>query len=268
MPRSAARGAGAARPAGAADRLQRPCPAPTTAVAPAPAFDPNEEIVLRPYLRGTLALLAALPSDRPIGLRTLARAVGGQSPAWDRFVDQLLELRLADDVGLDARPLLLVTPAGLILREQLSRPQQRTAPRGGPTLLKRLRPERLALLEALAELGPLTLGEVVAACRHLPGYLREPPLARSEFLALVRRHRLVEPVPGDEALEPARRRHRAADAAWRVVAARRRLHPAAYSLTAFAACLTELRAGRGYPTGGTARPRRRRAPVPGQLSLF
>jgi hypothetical protein len=260
MPRPASRRAGPARPAAGLERPRR-------AGASAPAFDPNEEIVLRPYLRGTLALLVALPSDRPIGLGALARAVGGQTPAWDRFVGQLVELRLADDVGLDARPLLLITPAGLILREQLSQPQ-RTASRGGPTLLERLRPERLALLEALAEVGPLTLGEVIAACRHLPGHLREPPLARSEFLALARRRRLVEPVPGDEALEPAKRRHRAADAAWRVVAARRRLHPSAYSLTAFAACLAELRLGRNRPVGASTRPRRRRSPVPGQLSLF
>lgn len=235
-----------------------------------PAFDPNEEVVLPPYLRGTLALLAALPADRPVGPAELARAVGGRTAAWDRFLGQLTERRLADDVGLDGRPLLLATPAGLILREQVCRPSGNArAAKAALSLLDRLGLERVALLEAIAQLGPLSLADVLAACRCLPGHLREPAPARSAFLAMTRRHRLIEPVPGDESLDPARRRYRAADAAWRIVAARRRLHPSAYDLGPFAARLAAMRAeARPALVGRGPRRRPARAAPSGQLRLL
>ncbi|MEK0085824.1 hypothetical protein [Benzoatithermus flavus] len=234
--------------------------------------DPNEEVVVRPYMRGTLALLAAMPADRPVDEASLARAVGGRTPGWARFVEQLLDLRLADEVSLDGRPLLLLpTPAGLVLREQLCRPRKPVAVER--TLLERIGLEWLAMLEALAEFGPLRLSEVLAACRHLPGDNREVPLARSRFTGLTRRRRLIEIVPGDELLEPAMRRYRVTDAAWRIVAARRRLHATAYDLEPFARCLAAMRApaDRPAPAGAAAvlrRRQRRRPPVPGQLSLF
>lgn len=232
----------------------------------APASDPNLEIVVQPYLRGTLALLAALPADRPVGAAELARLIGGRTPAWPSFLAQLLGLRLADDVGLDGRPLFLISPAGLILRGQLCRPAHVPAS-VAQTLLDRLGLERLALLEALAEQGPLSLREVVEACADLPGNNREPPLARSRFLAMTRRHRLLEPVPEDELIDVEHRRYRATDAAWRIVAARRRLHPAAYDLTPFATRIAATRADR--PAVDALRRRgRRRSSAPGQLSLF
>ena len=232
------------------------------------ASDPNEEVVIPPYMRGTLALLAALPADRPLSTAELARLVGGRTQAWQRLVDQLVTLRLADDVGLDGRPLLLATPAGLVLRARLCRPGHVPA-HTAQNLIERLGLERLALLEAVAELGPLSLADLLAACEHLAGNNREPPLARSRFLAMTRRHRLLEPVPEDELVELPRRRYRATDAAWHIVAARRRLHAEAYDLTAFAARVTALRAtGTGEPA--SSRPRRRR-PQPGppaQLRLL
>jgi hypothetical protein len=260
-----ARGGGTASRERSAPRSSRP--------AARAAADPNEEIVIRPYMRGTLALLAALPADGPVDDAALARAVGRRTAAWSRFVAQLLELRLADDVGIDRRPLLLVTPAGLMLREQLCRGPRRTLP-GTKTLLERLGLEPLAILEALAELGPLRLADVVAGCHLLPGNNREPPLARSRFAGLTRHRHLAEIVPGDEVLEPGLRRYHATDTAWRIVAARRRLHPTAYDLGAFAGWLTAVRAtagrGRGEPVRLQAPPRRRRRslPIPGQLSLF
>lgn len=231
----------------------------------APAFDPNLEVVVQPYMRGTLALLAALPADRPVGAAELARLVGGRTPAWPAFLAQLLALRLADDVGLDGRPLLLISPAGLVLRGQLCRPAHVPASTA-QSLLDRLGLERLALLEALAEHGPLSLSELVQSCDALPGANREPPLARSRFLAMTRRHRLLEPVPEDELAPLEQRRYRATDAAWHIVAARRRLHATAYDLSTFAARIAALRADR--PDVAAVRRRRRRPAVPGQLSLF
>jgi hypothetical protein len=236
------------------------------------AFDPNEEVVVPPYLRGTLALLAALPADRPTDATSLAKAVGRRTAGWNRFVGQLLELRLADDVGLDGRPLLLATPAGLLLRERLcQKPRRSSKPVAtSATLLERLGLERLALLEAVAEFGPLRLTDLLAGCRHLPGTNREPPLLRSRFAALARRPRLLEPVPGAEvsaASEPGAGRYHATDAAWRVVAARRRLHPDAYDLGPFAGFLAAQRAEARSPLPRRRRPRRPRT-IPGQLSLF
>jgi hypothetical protein len=263
-------GPGAGAEPARAKRSRAPQPGVPLAAPQVP--DPNEEVVVRPYMRGTLALLSAMPADCPIDEAGLARAVGRRSAGWGRFVAQLQELRLADDVALDCQPLLLATPAGLVLREQLCR-QKRPAAAKAPTLIERLGLEPLAMLETLAELGPLRLVDVLAACHHLPGNNREPPLARSRFQGLTRKARLVEVVPGDELLEPALRRYRVTDAAWRIVAARRRLHPAAYDLTAFAACL----AARHLPAGGRdgvplatplRRRPRRRPPIPGQLSLF
>jgi hypothetical protein len=254
-------------------RRRRQAAKPARAPA-ATAPDPNADVVVRPYMRGTLALLGAMPLDRPIDETRLARAVGGRSAAWTRFVDQLLEFRLADEVGLDRHPrLLLPTPAGLVLRDQLCR-QRKPAPEERRTLLDRIGLETLALLEALAEFGPLSLAEIVEACGSLPGNNREAPLARCRFLNLTRRRRLVEIVPGDEVHEPAIRRYRVTDAAWHIVAARRRLHAAAYDLTAFARCLAAMRVPLGTsprPAGHPAIARRRlrrRPAAPGQLSLL
>lgn len=254
---------------------ERAAPPKRRAKAPAAAAppDPNEEVVVRPYMRGTLALLGAMPLDRPIDEMRLAKAVGGRSAGWKRFIEQLLELRLADEVGLERRPrLLLPTPAGLVLRERLCR--QRRPADEHRTLLDRLGMETVALLEALAEFGPLSLSEALAACASLPGNNREAPLARSRFLQLTRRLHLVEIVPGDEPLDLAIRRFRVTDAAWRIVAARRRLHGSSYDLTAFARALAAMRVppeaakqAPGHPAILRRRPRRRPA-IPGQLSLF
>lgn len=231
----------------------------------------DEAVVVRPYMRGTLDLLVALPADRPIDEAGLARLVGRRSPAWPRLLAQLLELRLADDVSLDRHPLLLVTPAGLLFRERLGQPPVLTAP-SEPTLLERAGIERLALLEALAEFGPLRVDEILAACRHLPGDICAATLARSRFMSLIKKRRLVEIVPDDTVVVPALRRYRATDAVWQIVAARRRLHPDAYDLGAFAARIAAMRAGSGKAASGSAgtslRRRRRKLPVPGQLSLL
>lgn len=223
-------------------------------------------------MRGTLALLAALPADRPLTTAELARLVGGRTPAWQRLLAQLVELRLADDVGLDGRPLLLATPAGLVLRARLCRPGHVPA-HTAQNLVERLGLERLALLEAVAEQGPLSLTGLLAACGQLPGNNCEPPLARSRFLAMTRRHHLLEPVPEDELTELPRRRYRATDAAWHIVAARRRLHPEAYDLTGFAAAVAGARAlDRAAADASGARPpsqRRRRPAAPAaQLRLL
>jgi hypothetical protein len=234
-------------------------------------IDPNEEIVLRPYMRGTLALLSMLPADRPIEEAELQRAAGRPSPSWSKFVTQLIDMRLVETIGIDQRQMFLITPAGLVLRRQICL-KPRPRPDEGPTLLDLVGLERLAILEAVAAFGPLQLPELVDARSHLPGSNREAPLARSRFIELARNARMLEVIPGDESLPPAARHYRATDMAWRLIAARRRLHPFAYDLSTFGRLIALLRSSEpapGKPKPRLALPRRRHQPAaPGQLSLL